>query len=383
LKQNVILKGGIIMKRKREFIILIVIATVLIVNRNIKGDFTFGTPIPVPNINSEYVDGGPRISSDDLTLFFVSSKPGWDDDDWDLWVTTRADKDDSWGEPENLGPIINTPFEDGGPSISTDGLSLYFHSARAGGYGRSDIWVTTRATLEDEWGEPRNLGPNVNSPEGDAATTISADGLTLYFCSDRPGPGGLSTDDFWVTRRQTVDDDWGPAENLGPPICSQYCEWTSDVPADGLTFFFSDWTPARPSGFGWGDLWMSRRSTISDTWSEPVNLGASINSQYDDGGVSITADGSTIYFHSNRPGGPGSWDIWQASIDPVVDLNGDGIVNAEDMCIVVDNWGTDNSLCDIGPMPWGDGIVDVQDLIVLAEHLFEEIPPTEPAEPVE
>ncbi len=57
-----------------------------------------------------------------------------------------------------------------------------------------------------------------------------------------------------------------------------------------------------------------------------------------------------------------------------VDLNGDGIVDAADMCIIVDHWGEDYSLCDIGPMPWGDGVVDVQDLIVLAEHLFEEVP---------
>ena len=57
-----------------------------------------------------------------------------------------------------------------------------------------------------------------------------------------------------------------------------------------------------------------------------------------------------------------------------------GIVDSTDVCIVVDNWGTDNSICDIGPMPWGDGTVDVQDLIVLAEHLFEEYPPAEPVE---
>jgi N-acetylneuraminic acid mutarotase len=67
-------------------------------------------------------------------------------------------------------------------------------------------------------------------------------------------------------------------------------------------------------------------------------------------------------------------------LGPVVDLNADGIVDAADMCIIVDNWGTDEPLCDIGPMPWGDGIVDVEDLIVLAEHLFEEVPPVEPVE---
>ena len=93
-----------------------------------------------------------------------------------------------------------------------------------------------------------------------------------------------------------------------------------------------------------------------------------------DGMPNISADGSTIYFFSNRPGGEGGYDLWQAPIIPIIDLNNDGIVDADDMCIIVDHWGTDNSQCDIGPMPWGDGIVDVQDLIVLAEHLFEESP---------
>jgi hypothetical protein len=74
-----------------------------------------------------------------------------------------------------------------------------------------------------------------------------------------------------------------------------------------------------------------------------------------------------------RPGGIGGMrDLWQVSIEPVVDLNADGIVDTADMSMIVDHWGTDEPLCDIGPMPWGDGIVDVQDLIVLSEHLFEE-----------
>ena len=95
---------------------------------------------------------------------------------------------------------------------------------------------------------------------------------------------------------------------------------------------------------------------------------------------SISSDGSTLYFASDRPGGPGDWDIWQVEILPVVDLNCDGIVDAADMCIMVDHWGQDYSLCDIGPTPFGDGIVDVEDLIVLAEHLFEEFPPAEEVE---
>ena len=65
----------------------------------------------------------------------------------------------------------------------------------------------------------------------------------------------------------------------------------------------------------------------------------------------ISADGFWLIFNSNRSNGYGAEDIWQVSIDPVVDLNSDGIVDALDMCIVVDHWGTDNPLCDMGPMP--------------------------------
>jgi len=71
-----------------------------------------------------------------------------------------------------------------------------------------------------------------------------------------------------------------------------------------------------------------------------------------------------------RPGGVGDADLWQAPIVPIVDFNGDGIVNAADMCIMVDHWGENYPLCDIGPTPLGDGVVDTQDLIVLAEHLL-------------
>lgn len=92
---------------------------------------------------------------------------------------------------------------------------------------------------------------------------------------------------------------------------------------------------------------------------------------------SISADGSMLYYASRGAGGYGGNDLWQVSIEPVADLNSDGIVDAADMCIMVDHWNTDEPLCDIGPMPWGDGIVDVQDLIVLTKHLFEEVPPVE------
>jgi hypothetical protein len=220
----------------------------------------------------------------------------------------------------NLGSIVNGPNADAEPSISGDGLSLYFHSMRDDGYGITDIYVTTRASKDDEWETPVNLGSTINSPDWDWAPEVQIDGLSLIFGSDRPG------------------------------------------------------------GFGDDDIYVSKRPTKDNPWGEPFNLGSAVNTSDQEARPSISADGRVLYFYSNRAGGIGSYDLWQVSIEPVVDLNGDGIVDAADMCFVVDNWGTDNKFCDVGPMPWGDGVVDVEDLIVIAEHLFEEFPPAEPAE---
>ncbi len=168
-----------------------------------------------------------------------------------------------------------------------------------------------------------------------------------------------------------ADFTFGEATNLGPTVNSSANESGPNLLADGLSLYFRS---ARPGGYGKRDLWLATRPTTNDAWGEPVNLGPPINTSYHDSGACISVDGRTLYFNSDRPGGIGDDDIWQVSIDPIVDLNGDGIVDAADMCIMVDHWGENYSLCDIGPMPWGDGVVDVEDLKVLAEHLFEEVP---------
>ena len=109
-----------------------------------------------------------------------------------------------------------------------------------------------------------------------------------------------------------------------------------------------------------------------------MNLGPTVNTASDDIMPNISADGSVLYFCSPRPGGQGMWDIYQAPIIPVVDLNADGLVDTADMCVIIDHWGTDNSLCDIGPMPWGDGMVDVKDLRVFMIYWEQENMPEQP-----
>ena len=135
-----------------------------------------------------------------------------------LGLTAELAKADfTFGTPTNLGPTVNTSAFDGVPSISADGLELYFSSGRPGGYGSLDIWVTTRPTKDDPWGTPVNLGSTVNSGYDDPTPSISTDGLTLYFSSNRPGEGGY---DLWLTTRATKQDPWGEPVNLGPTVNS-------------------------------------------------------------------------------------------------------------------------------------------------------------------
>jgi Tol biopolymer transport system component len=365
---------------KKTFSLALVLALGLTIE-TANADFAFGTPTNLgPPVNSVYGERSPSISADGLELYFYdwqNPRPGGYGR-VDLWVATRATKDDLWGEPVNLGPLVNSSARDQTPDISADGLSLYFASDRPGGHGNRDIWVTTRTMTGDPWGEPVNLGPTVNSSGADRGPSISADGLSLFFHSERSG--GSGSRDILVTTRETTDDDWGVPVNLGPIVNCSIGDSNADISADGLWLFFQS-SSDRPVWNGEYDLWATIRDTIDDEWGTPVNLGPTVNSSNSEDSPDISADGSTLFFSSNnRPGGVGDSDIWQVSIEPIVDLNGDGIVDAADMSIIVDYWGTDEPLCDIGPMPWGDGIVDVQDLIVLAGHLFEEIPLAEPVE---
>jgi Tol biopolymer transport system component len=341
-----------------------------------KADYTFDTPTNLgPIVNSPGADWAAGHPANGLELYLESGRVGGYGG-WDLWVTTRETIHDDWGTPMNLGSTINSNYLTHGSSVSLDGLSLYFASNEPGGSGDLDLWFTTRPTVFDSWVEPVNLGTTVNSSVEDMRPSISADELSLFFTSKRSGGyGGFA--DLWVTTRASVSDPWGVPENLGPTVNSSFGEGLPSISTDGRTLFFSDYgfEPFRPGGYGRQDLWVTTRETKDNTWSTPVNLGPTVNSSTADFGPSISPDGTTLYFSSDRPGGVGNYDIWQVSILPIIDLNGDGIIDAADMCIMVDHWGENYSLCDIGPTPLGDRIVDVQDLIVLAEHLFEEIFP--------
>lgn len=177
---------------------------------------------------------------------------------------------------------------------------------------------------------------------------LSDDGLSLYFCDYLgPRPGGIGGTDLWVATRASVSDPWGTPTNLGPPVNTTYDEIGMSIWAVGCVLLVSS---NRPGGLGDWDIWLTTRPAQDAEWREPVDLGLPLNSASAEGETSISGDGSTIYFWSYRSGGSGRSVIWQVSTTPVVDLNGDWIVDSADLCIMVDNWHTDNTLCDIAPL---------------------------------
>jgi beta-lactamase regulating signal transducer with metallopeptidase domain len=272
----------------------------------------FGNPTNLgPTVNSSYFEWDPYISADGLSLYFLSGRPGGFGRS-DIWVTTRKTKDDPWGSPVNLGPTVNTSAFEGAPCISADGLELYFVSDRPGGSGDNDLWVTMRKTKDDPWTTLVNLGPTVNSSAAENGPSISADGLSLYFISRRPG--GLGRTDIWVTTRKTKDDHWEIPVNLGPMVNSSNGEDCPSISTDGLSLYFA---LNRTGGFGRNDIWVTMRKTKNEPWSTPINLGPTVNTPHNEYDVDISSDGSTLYFVSDRPGNVGSsynTDIWQVSL---------------------------------------------------------------------
>jgi hypothetical protein len=341
------------------------------------GDLTFGRPVNLGRtINSENSDWLPCISADGLEMYFSSNRAGGYGDQ-DIYVTTRSTADADWGPPVNLGPTVNGPAEDASAFISADGLTLYYVPLyfESGGSPAWDIWITRRLSKDADWGKPINLGPTLNSPSIDVTPSISNDGLELYFASNRSG--GYGAGDLYVSTRVTTDSNWGTPMNLGPTINNSSADYCPFISSDGLALFFSsdNLGPFRPGGLGRSDIWVTMRMTVLDSWGPPVNLGPVINTSVRDLSPNISADGSTLYFGSDRPDGFGGLDLWQAPIIPLVDFNGDEKVDIQDLLRLIESWGKDDPSVDMGPMPWGDGKVDEKDLEVLMRYWQQEVLP--------
>lgn len=206
----------------------------------------------------------PVVSGDGNLLIYLVDYPS----DKKIMMTNRDSH--GWTRPRNINQELGMVGETYPVSLSYDGKELYLSHYF---YSHSDIFV---ATLEGgRWTEARPLGSNINGRTSETHASISKDGNTLYFTSDKRG--GMGSFDIYVSHRNTKGE-WGPATNLGPVINTPYEERTPFISSDDRTLFFSSQGHESMGGL---DNFYSDYFPDSG-WSEPVNLGAPVNTTGDD-----------------------------------------------------------------------------------------------------
>ncbi len=264
-----------------------------------QADYVYGTPSKMPNVNRDIgEDSQPQISRDGLELYFVSDRPDTNgESSHNIWVLRRSSATDPWSVPIKLPAPVNTAGPETSPSLSADGLELYFSDGIMNNVS-ADLWVSTRASKDGPWGQPLKLAAPVNSVYGEDCPCISADGLSLYFISSRPGvssnPGNT---DVFVTTRPSKIDPWGEPVNLGPNVNTNHYEYTPFISPDGLSLYFS-------RGFQKAHVYVCKRRTTTDPWGPaeffaPVNSGTAVYSNNPgsaEWNLSFSDKDSTLYF---------------------------------------------------------------------------------------
>lgn len=263
-------------------------------------------------INTDAVEANAGLSPDAHELYFVSNRPGGQGGN-DIWVSHRQCLQCPWETPSNLGATINTATNDGAPTLSDDGRQLFFFSGRSGGQGGLDIWVSERISTDgDVWGDPVNLGPDVNTAGAEQGSYYVREGgsgtATLYF--NRTGAG---LDVFRVSL-SSHGEPLGPAVAV-PELNSAVNDQKVAVRTDGHELLLSS---ARSGTLGDFDLWRFTRQSIHDPWSGPEHIAAPVSTSFLDSQPNLSRDGQTLIFTSNRPGGSGANDLWMSTRSPVM-----------------------------------------------------------------
>lgn len=259
--------------------------------------------------NSEHHDYVNAITADGKTLYITVRLPADEytsnkrlNEEEDFYYS-KKDLAGNWTKAIDLGTPVNTNGNEGAISISPDGKQIFYAACnRPGGYGSCDIYYSERE--RGRWTNPVNLGPLVNSKYWDTQPSIASDGKTLYFTSTRPGGKGSS--DIWQTTR-LEDDSWTKPVNLGDSINSEFAEMTPLIHPDNQTLYFSS---NGHYGLGGKDLFMAQKNE-EGIWKSPVNLGYPINTHTDEQDLIVNAKGDLAYFSSDKLGGRGKYDIYQ------------------------------------------------------------------------
>lgn len=207
--------------------------------------------------------------------------------------------------PVNMGDSINTSMGEYSPAVTVDGNMLFFTRLLTTGFPQEDIYISMRE--QGHWLPAMPLGSPVNTESNEGAICIAPDGHTLYFTASGREDGVGSCDIYEVQR---TGNRWGEPHNLGSPVNTSYFDSQPSVSPDGRTLYF---TSSRPGGKGKLDIWKSEKKD-DGSWSVPVNMGDSINTDEDEQSPYIHPDNRTFYFISNGWQGMGGYDFFMSRL---------------------------------------------------------------------
>jgi outer membrane protein OmpA-like peptidoglycan-associated protein/Tol biopolymer transport system component len=275
-------------------------------------------------VNSTENDYLPAITADEQNLIYTRlipkpgqvSGPGNKGKSEDFYACKKMDG--KWSKAVNIGPPINTSGNEGAQCISADGQTLIFtacseydgYPGGRNGFGSCDLFIAKKLA-NGKWSNPENLGKNINSDSWESQPSLSSDGQTLYFVSNRPG--GKGSADIWKSVKNEAGK-WSPPMNLGDSINTPGFEESPFIHPDNKTLYFvSDQWP----GMGSRDIFLTRINK-DGSFSTPMNLGYPINTGENERDLIVSANARTAYFSSEREGGFGgldlySFDLYQAA----------------------------------------------------------------------
>ena len=250
-------------------------------------DFQFN-PRPLPKVVNQFKQQYfPVLTVDQNTLLFIKRQG-----DEEI-LQTDKDANGNWQEPHSISDNINSEYNEGTCSISADGRMLVFTSCMGRqGYGSCDLYVSYKTG--NEWSVPENMGEVINSPSWDSQPSLSADGRTLYFVSNRSG--GFGSRDIYVSQQNEAGE-WQSPQNVGSSINTSFDDISPFIHPNGQRLYFA--TNGR-LGFGGFDIYFSDKKSASE-WLAPTNFGYPINTHDDEVSMFISSDGAKGYYsHEER-----------------------------------------------------------------------------------
>jgi outer membrane protein OmpA-like peptidoglycan-associated protein len=255
------------------------------------------SPISVgTGINTSDDEYWPSITADGQTMMFTRQTIQFDKNSpfkvgqEDFYISYYTDGE--WQKAFNAGAPLNTPQNEGAQTLSSNGNYMFFTACdRPDGLGSCDLYFS--ALIEGRWSVPSNLRSPVNTSYWESQPSISADGRTLFFSSNRPGGSGGK--DIWFSRLNDKNM-WTNPVNMGKTINTEGDEMSPFIHFDGRSLYFASDGRIGMGGF---DMYLTRMNTDS-TWTEPVNLGFPINTINDEMGLVIESGGEKAYFSSIR-----------------------------------------------------------------------------------